>query len=127
MKKTLLSLMAMMGVAVAQADDTTFPYLILETSDGTKTAVEVTSTDVALTFSGTTLTVGDKTFPLADLSKMYFAAENEAAGIAELKVADEGSIIAIYDLQVRNVSRDQMTPGIYVVKTTTGSRKVTVK
>ena len=51
----------MMGTLTAQADNTTYPYLIVETTAGTTTAIDVSSAAVPLTFSGTTLKVGDKT------------------------------------------------------------------
>lgn len=120
-------LLTMMGTLTAQADNTTYPYLIVETTAGTTTAIDVSSVAVPLTFSGTTLKVGDKTFTLTDLSKMYFSTSNETTGISEITTADLDEVTDIYDLQGRKVSKDQMRRGIYVIKTNKGTFKVNVK
>lgn len=127
MKKTLFMLLTMMGTLTALADNTTYPYLIVETTAGTTTAIDVSSAAVPLTFSGTTLKVGDKTFTLTDLSKMYFSTSNETTGISEITTADLDEVTDIYDLQGRKVSKDQMRRGIYVIKTNKGTFKVNVK
>ncbi len=116
----------MMGTLTVQAGDTTYPYLIIETTAGT-TAIDVSSAAVSLTFSGTTLTVGGKTFTLTDLSKMYFSTTNETTGISEITAADLDEATDIYDLQGRKVSKDQMRRGIFVIKTNKGTFKVNVK
>ena len=125
MKKALLLLMTMMGTQVAQAVD--YPYLTLELTDGTKASVSVSS-DVALTFNGTTLTIGSEPFVLTNLSKMYFSTSDETTtGITSLEAADDNEIVAIYDLKGNQVSREQMRRGVYIVKTKNGTSKVAVK
>lgn len=127
MKKVLLFLMTMMG-ATAQADDSTYSYLTFETADGAKTSVALSSSQTALTLTDGTLTIGNLSFSLADLSKMYFSTSDETAtGIQELRVADLDETADIYDLQGRKVTRAQMRKGIYVVKTSNGTYKVNVK
>jgi len=126
MKKTLLLfLMAMMGTMGMKAAD--YPYLTFELTDGTKASVSVSS-DVAMTFSGSTLTIGSETFTLTNLSKMYFSTSDETTtGISALETADSNEIEAIYNLQGHKVSRDQMQRGVYIVKTKKGTSKITVK
>lgn len=127
MKKVLLFLMTMMG-ATAQADDGTYSYLTFETANGTKTSVALSSSQTVLALSDGTLTVGNLSFSLADLSKMYFSTSDETAtGIQELRVADLDDAADIYDLQGRKVAKAQMRKGIYVVKTSNGTYKVNVK
>jgi len=127
MKKVLLFLMTMMG-ATAQADDGTYSYLTFETADGAKTSVALSSSQTVLALSDGTLTVGNLSFSLADLSKMYFSTSDETAtGIQELRVADLDDAADIYDLQGRKVAKAQMRKGIYVVKTSNGTYKVNVK
>ena len=127
MKKVLLFLMTMMGVA-AQADDDTYSYLTFETVDGAKTSVALSSSQTALTLNDGTLTIGNLSFALADLSKMYFSTSDETVtGIQELRVADLDETADIYDLQGRKVAKSQMRKGIYVVKTSNGTYKVNVK
>lgn len=126
MKKTLLLfLMAMMGTMGMKAAD--YPYLTFELTDGSKASVSVSS-DVAMTFSGSTLTIGSESFTLTNLSKMYFSASNETStGISALEIADSDEVEAIYNLQGHKVSRDQMQRGVYIIKTKKGTSKITVK
>lgn len=124
-KALLLFLMAMMGTMGMKAAD--YPYLTFELTDGTKASVSVSS-DVAMTFSGSTLTIGSETFTLTNLSKMYFSTSDETTtGISALESADSNEIEAIYNLQGHKVSRDQMQRGVYIVKTKKGTSKITVK
>lgn len=102
----------MVGTLVAQAYD--YPYLTFEKANGTKTSV---STDgLTIDLSSATLTAGGQTFSLADLSKMYFSTLNETA-IAEVEASnDSDTNCRIFDLQGREVSRDQMKQGVYIIK-----------
>lgn len=127
MKKVLLFLMTMMG-ATAQADDGTYSYLTFETANGARTSVALSSSQTVLALNDGTLTVGNLSFSLADLSRMYFSTSDETAtGIQELRVADLDDAADIYDLQGRKVAKAQMRKGIYVVKTSNGTYKVNVK
>ena len=125
MKKLMMLLTLMMGTIGMKAAD--YPYLTFELTDGSKASVSVSS-DVAMTFSGTTLTIGSETFTLTNLSKMYFSTSDETTtGISALETADSNEIEAIYNLQGHKVSRDQMQRGVYIVKTKKGTSKITVK
>ena len=124
MKKLMMLLTLMMGTMGMKAAD--YPYLTFELTDGSKASVSVSS-DVAMTFSGTTLTIGSETFTLTNLSKMYFSTSDETTGISALETADSNEIEAIYNLQGHKVSRDQMQRGVYIVKTKKGTSKITVK
>jgi hypothetical protein len=115
----------LVGVLTAQAED--FTYLTFETTDGAKASISV-ATDVTLSFSGTTLTVGTQSFTLTNLSKMYFSATDESTtGISEVMKADLDEATEIYDLQGHKVSKDQMHRGVYVIKTKQGTFKLNVK
>ena len=125
MKKLIMLLTLMMGTMGMKAAD--YPYLTFELTDGSKASVSVSS-DVAMTFSGTTLTIGSESFTLTNLSKMYFSASNETStGISALEIADSDEVEAIYNLQGHKVSRDQMQRGVYIIKTKKGTSKITVK
>lgn len=127
MRKALLIFLTTMAALAVHAEDAAYPYLTIELSDGTKTSVDVSSATVSLDFNETTLTIGQQTFVVGDLAKMYFTTTDETSGILELSLVSGNEIIAIYDLQGRKVSRDQMSRGIYVIKTKNGTRKVNVK
>jgi len=124
MKKSLLLLTFLVGVLTAHAVD--YPYLTFELTDGTKASVSVSS-DVTLSFSSSTLTIGSQSFTLTNLSQMYFSAADETTGISEVMTADLNEATDIYDLQGHKVSRDQMRRGIYIIKTNSGTFKVNVK
>ena len=126
MKKLLLSLITLMGSLAAQAD-TTYPYLTFELTDGSKASVAISS-DISLTFSGTTLTIGQEAFELTNLSKMYFSTSDQTTtGISAVHAIDSDEVEAIYDLQGRQVSRSEMRRGIYIIKTKNGTSKVNVR
>ena len=123
MKKLLSILVILAASLTARAAD--YGYLTFETKDGGKVSVAVTS--LSITISGTTLTAGSQSFTLANLSKMYFSTSNETTGIISVK-SEEITADGVYDLQGRKVSEDQMQSGqVYIVKTQSGTHKITVK
>ena len=126
MKKIILFMTMMVGALTAQAAD--YTYLTFETTDGAKASVSVAS-DVTLSISGTTLTVGTQSFTLTNLSKMYFSTSDETTGIETI---DNGqwtidNSTEIYDLQGHKVSKDQMRRGVYIVKAKNKTYKMVVK
>lgn len=115
MKKIVLLLTVLAGGLTMQAED--YTYLTFETTDGTKTSVNVSS--LTLTISGTTLTVGGQQFTLSDLSKMYFSTNDEsttATDIDEITTATLDDTSEIYDLQGKKITKGQMRKGVYIVK-----------
>ena len=125
MKKILMLLTMLVGTLTVQAGD--YTYLTFETTDGAKASVSVAS-DVTLTISGTTLTVGSQSFTLTNLSKMYFSTSDETTtGISEVMKADLDEAMEIYDLQGKKVSKDQMRRGVYIVKTNSRTYKMVVR
>ena len=125
MKKKFLLFMALVGALTAQAGD--YTYLTFETTDGAKTSVDVSSLPVTINLDNSTLTIGNQTFALADLSKMYFSTQSESTGIEEISSATIDDDAVIYDLYGRKVTKAQMRRGIYVMKTKLGTRKVNVR
>jgi hypothetical protein len=127
MKKKFLLFMALVGALTAQAGD--YTYLTFETADGAKTSVDVSSLPVTINLDNSTLTIGNQTFALADLSKMYFSTQSESTGISEeLRVnSEELSTATFYDLQGHKVTKEQMKKGVYIVKTNGKTYKIVVK
>ena len=124
MKRLLFILMMMTGVLAMQAGD--YPYLTFETTDGNK--VSVSTESLTLIVSGTTLTAGNQSFTLVNLSKMYFSTSDESTtGISETLAVDLNEVTDIYDLKGNKVSKSQMQKGVYIVKTNKGTFKMTVK
>ena len=124
MKRLLFILMMMTGVLAMQAAD--YPYLTFETTDGNK--ISVSTESLTLTVSGTTLTAGNQSFTLVNLSKMYFSTSDESTtGISETLAVDLNEVTDIYDLKGNKVSKSQIQKGVYIVKTNQGTFKMTVK
>ena len=123
MKKVLLFVLMMAGTLAAHADD--YPYLTFELTDGTKTSVDVTS--LSLSISGTTLTAGDQSFTLSNLSKMYFSADDQTTDIQHITITNWDKVSEIYDLNGRKVTKDQIQRGVYIVKSKNKICKVVVK
>ena len=127
MRRKIFFLWMMMGSLSMHAAD--YTYLTFETTDGAK--VSVSAASLTLTISGTTLTVGNQSFTLTNLTKMYFSTSDETTGIDQIENGEwriENSATAIYDLQGRKVSKGQMRSGqVYIVKTNSGTHKIAVK
>ena len=129
MKKIVLLLMTLVGsVLTVQAEDT-YTYLTFETTDGSKTSLDVSSLPVTINLDNSTLTIGNQTFALADLSKMYFSTQSETTGIETI---DNGqwtmdNSAEFYDLQGHKVTKAQMKKGVYIVKTNSKTYKIVVK
>ena len=126
MKKIVLLLMTLVGALAVQAEDT-YTYLTFETTDGAKASVDVSSLPVTINLDSSTLTIGNQSFALDDLSKMYFSTQSETTGIEGISSATIDDDAVIYDLHGRRVTKAQMRHGIYVIKTKQGTRKVSIK
>jgi len=127
-RNLLLAVLMMAGTLPTQAED--YPYLTFELTDGAKASVAVDG--LTLNINGTTLTVGQETFTISNLTKMYFSETDEttgsADGIDEVKT-DESLLdnAEIYDLKGRKVTRAQMQKGVYIVKTKERTYKIMVR
>lgn len=132
MKKFLFLLFIMIGTLSAHADDYTYPYLVFETTDGTKTSVAVDG--ITFTIADGQLVAGGQTFSLADLSKMYFS--TTTTGITNVNDSDNvNGEVSIYTLsgislgKFQNVdaAKTALNKGIYVVKSANTTYKIAVK
>ena len=125
MKKIILFLTMLVGALTAQADS--YTYLTFETMDGAKTSVDVSSLPVTINLDNSTLTIGNQTFTLADLSNMYFSNTDETTGIEAITSATLDEATDIYDLQGHKVTKEQMRKGVYIVKTKNKTHKMVVR
>ena len=129
MKKIVLLLMTLVGSVLTVLAEDTYTYLTFETTDGSKTSLDVSSLPVTINLDNSTLTIGNQTFALADLSKMYFSTQSETTGIETI---DNGqwtmdNSAEFYDLQGHKVTKAQMKKGVYIVKTNSKTYKIVVK
>lgn len=130
-KKNLLKKMVMMAAFAllatsAMADD--FHYLTFETTDGAKASVEISA--LSMTIDGTTLAAGNQTFPLSNLSRMYFSVSDETSSATDIRQLDNlnsQEILAVYDLQGHKIAKEEMKKGVYIVKTQGGTYKIASK
>ena len=127
MKKIALLLMTLVGGVLAMQADDNYTYLTFETTDGAKVSVSVSSLPVTINLDNSTLVIGNETFELADLSKMYFSTQSETTGIQEISSATIDEAADIYDLQGHKVTKEQMRKGIYMVKTKNKTYKMIVR
>ena len=95
-----------------------YHYLTFEMTDGTKASVLGES--LTITFNGTMLIIGDKSFEISNLSKMYFSESDETMGITEARWKME-DVSEAFDLQGHKVTMEHMRKGVYIVKTKKGS------
>jgi hypothetical protein len=127
MKKIALLLMTLVGGVLAMQADDNYTYLTFETTDGAKVSVSVSSLPVTINLDNSTLVIGNETFELADLSKMYFSTQSETTGIQEISSATIDEAADIYDLQGHKVTKAQMKKGVYIVKTKERTYKIMAK
>ena len=125
MRKVIFSLLAVIGVATAQADDYTYPFLTIETSSG---ATSISTASLTLTISDGKLIAANETttqtFSLTELSKMYFSTSS-ATGIETIEAATTVAGREVYDLQGRRV--DNPGKGVFIIKENGQTRKVLLK
>ena len=133
MKKIVLLLMTLAGALTVQGRvhtlqemaERAYNFLTFEMTDGAKVSVAISS--LTLTINGNTLTAGSQTFTLSNLSKMYFSNTDETTGIEEMTRATLEEAAEIYDLQGHRIAKEQMTKGVYIVKTKSKTQKIVVK
>ena len=124
MKKIVLLLMTLVGGGLAVQAEDSYTYLTFETTDGAKVSVSVSSLPVTINLDNSTLAIGNETFALADLSKMYFSTQSETTGIQEINSATIDEAADIYDLQGHKVTKAQMKKGVYIVKSNSKTYKI---
>lgn len=119
----------MTGILTAHAES--YTHLTFEKSDGTLTSVALSS--LSITISGTTLTAGDQSFALADLTKMYFTTADVTA-IDEVNTAVNGEVevfsmsgIAMGKFTTMQEAMSSLRTGVYIVKSNGKTIKVAVK
>lgn len=133
MKKIVLLLMTLAGALTVQGRvhtlqemaERAYNFLTFEMTDGAKVSVAISS--LTLTINGNTLTAGSQTFTLSNLSKMYFSNTDETTGIKETTSTTLEEAAEIYDLQGHRIAKEQMTKGVYIVKTKSKTQKIVVK
>ena len=127
-------MMVMAATIAAHAYD--YPYLTLQTTDGTETTVAVDELVLTVSDGQLVITNGDGTISLilSDLSKMYFASTSSgistvmstptASGSVEVYTTG-GILVGRYDSVA--TAKSQLRSGVYVMKTNDRTLKTVVK
>lgn len=123
MKKLFFLLSILANALVARAGD--YAYLTFETTDGNKVSVSVSALSIGI--SGNTLTAGNQTFTLSNLSKMYFSTADQTTGITSITASELDAATEIYDLNGHKVGKEQLQKGVYVIKNKNGNYKIAVR
>ena len=142
MKRIYLSLMLLLGVTTASAQN--YDYLILQENSGNATGLKIDGLE--LTFDKGNLVAqnaeGTKTIALADMQKMYFSSNPTSVGsvtngdVKDLVTVENGTLkvnapadakVAVYSVDGRQVKPGKLTTGTYVVRVNNKSVKVLVK
>lgn len=123
MKKLFLLLSILANALVARAGD--YAYLTFETTDGNKVSVSASALSIGI--SGNTLTAGNQTFTLSNLSKMYFSTADQTTGITSITASELDAATEIYDLNGHKVGKEQLQKGVYVIKSKNGNYKIAVR
>lgn len=139
MKRFLFLLMCSTWMLPSMAQDGyDYPYMVFTTTDGQQTslgveALRMQTADGVLTASNAEGTVS---FPLSTLAEMHFSETEVATGIEDLQstrdevqsAKNKGQMDGkAYDLTGRKVSVHALTPGIYVMRQGSVTKKIMVK
>lgn len=134
MKTKLLLFLLCMATLSGYADDN-YSYLAFETADGT-TATE-TADNLHITFANgqliATSTATSNTYTLTDLTRMYFT-NTPVTAINELATGNEGNVevysaqgISMGTFASMQAARSLLKQGLYIVKSDSGTFKMTVR
>ncbi len=125
MRKYLFTLLLAVTGATAQA--VPYHYLSFCTTDGAIASFPLDGLDLAI--EGNTLRVGEETLLIDNLSHMYFSdTDDTVTGIAQVQttqIIDQSA--TVYDLHGKKVPANEMTSGVYIVKTQGKTCKIIVR
>lgn|SRR5574344_1042715 len=133
MKKTILILTMLMGTFAADASD--YPYLVFQTTGGSKQSIAVEN--LTLTISDGKLVAKNETtnqnYLLSELSEMYFSTTVTGIENVNASAQDEGvevysaSGISFGKFSSVDEARQNLQKGMYIVKSSSETYKITVK
>lgn len=132
MKKFMLSISAMALFAQCYAAD--LSYLTFLSKDGTKTSYSIKNLN--LVYEGDILKLSNdeisQELNISDLVKMYFSENSESSGIAAITL-DDNQTVEVYRLNGVRVGTFEykdalaLPAGIYLLKSESGTTKLTIK
>ena len=132
MKRAFLTLAMIVSVALTNAAD--YHYLVFKSADGNSTSLSALG--LTITFQDGNLVASDGTtqasFPLSELSSMYFS---NTSGIATVSTARNDGLVTVYSatgaccgqFSSLGEARQQLQPGVYVMRMKDQTIKIAVK
>ena len=123
MKRLLLPTLVAMIALFAKAEG--YHYLTFEMMDGQKASVP--SSELVITFNDGKLSVGNKTFEVVNLMKMYFTSEDATTGISGITQEALEEATEVYDLNGKRIAKSEMRKGVYIIKGKDETYKMTVR
>ena len=102
-----------------------YHYLTFEMMDGQKASVP--SPELVITFNDGKLSVGNKTFEVVNLMKMYFTSEDATTGISGITQEALEEATEVYDLNGKRIAKSEMRKGVYIIKGKDETYKMTVR
>ena len=123
MKRLLLPTLVAMTALFAKAEG--YHYLTFEMMDGQKASVP--SSELFITFNDGKLSVGNKTFKVVNLMKMYFTSEDATTGISGITQEALEEATEVYDLNGKRIAKSEMRKGVYIIKGKDETYKMTVR
>lgn len=132
MKRTLISMLTLLAVTAASADN--YSYLAFQTADGSTRSIGVESLEMTFSDGKLIASNGTESFEIsvADLSRMFFS--SEATAIKDISL-DADSPVKVYTVErvcvgsydnMASASAD-MGKGVYIVKGEKTTHKITVR
>ncbi|MBR4387804.1 MAG: hypothetical protein IKT00_01335 [Prevotella sp.] len=129
MKKVIIAGILCTLVLGMRASD--YKYLQFTLTDGTTQSIAATGANISFSDGTLIATNGENTLsiPVANLEKMAFSNEEDITGIKtiDIETLPQDEDITIFDLQGRQVTKDHMRKGIYIVKTCDKTFKITMR
>jgi len=130
MKRYLLIMIVLFGIAVAHAEE--YTYLTIVEQDGTKTSM--TAVGLSLSFSGENLTASNaytgesKVIALANLVSMNFTNADETTGVETMENGQWIMDNYVYTLQGQPLpSGRPLSKGIYIIRKGNVTQKLQVR
>ena len=106
-----------------------YPYMVFTTTDGVQTSLAVEGLQMSVADGSLVVSNQDEslTFPLSNLAEMHFSESEVVTAIEDVQSSKDEVPSAIYDLSGRKVTAQTLTPGVYVMKQGSVTRKLLVR
>ena len=135
MKKiVIIMLIVLAGSTTALSDDYTYPYLVIQSADGSTASISVSSLTLTVADGKLVVTNGEGTqqLTLSDLLKMYFSTSPTAISMSTASQDQSVEVFTMAGVRIGQYdtvdkARTSVRSGIYVMKSKNRTFKVVIK